>query len=85
MQKYLTFYGSLPELVKYAANMNGFVRIMQIPRVCAMIPYNFGRSIPELLELRWSYNFRQKRRLVDQNLSHLAAMLYFAQSEQNFM
>ena len=83
MQKYFAFYESLPELVIYAANMKGIARIMQIPRVCAMMGYNFGRSIPELWESRWSYNFRQKRRLVDQNLNHLAATLYFAQSEQN--
>ena len=84
MQNYFAFYESLPEFAKYAANMKGIVRIMQIPRVCATILYNFWRSIPELWESRWSYNYRQKRRLADQNLNHLAATLYFAQSEQNF-
>ena len=56
MQTYLTFYESLPELVKYAANMKGIVRIMQIPRVWRSMCIELPQPIWDAQKTHPSYN-----------------------------
>ena len=73
MKKYIAFYEALREIAKYVGNLMDFCRIMRIPRVCAMMRYNFWRSNPDSTEAHPSYNFRQKRRLAKQNPLHFAA------------